>query len=170
MFGLLLGMRFAYAYHSLCSWMNLVEVGVFALLMRVIRFAHVYRSLYSCVSFALLMCIVRFTHAYCSLCSCTSFALLMRVVRFAHDCFWSLRFTQSFVGKERDYLPIGRWTSRGRRAVDQKHFLAALGRYFLFFTSLIRERMDSFKNKKAPVLSNKCFWSECPRLDSNQHT
>jgi hypothetical protein len=28
---------------------------------------------------------------------------------------------------------------------------------FLFFTSLIRERMDSGKNKKAPVLMNKCF-------------
>jgi hypothetical protein len=28
---------------------------------------------------------------------------------------------------------------------------------FLFFASLIRERMDSGKNKKAPVLTNKCF-------------
>jgi hypothetical protein len=28
---------------------------------------------------------------------------------------------------------------------------------FLFLYSLILERMDSWKNKKAPVLTNKCF-------------
>jgi hypothetical protein len=28
---------------------------------------------------------------------------------------------------------------------------------FLFFASLIRKRMDSGKNKKAPVLTNKCL-------------
>jgi hypothetical protein len=28
---------------------------------------------------------------------------------------------------------------------------------FLFSTSLIRERMDLWENKKAPVLTNKCF-------------
>ena len=163
MFGLLLDMRFAYGYHSLCSWMNLVEVGAFALLMQVIRFAHGHCSRCSRALFALLIHVIHFAHAHRSLCSRTIFALLTNVV----GAFVSLNL--SLEKKGITSLSVGEPVVGDVQWIKSTSSLRSDGT-FLFFTSLIRERMDSMKNKKAPVLTNKCFWSECPRLDSNQHT
>jgi hypothetical protein len=108
--------------------MNLVEVGVFALLMRDVRFAHEHHSLSSCVLFALLTIVFG------------AFVLL----------------NLSLEKKGITSLSVGEPVVGDVQWIKSTSSLRSDGT-FLFFTSLIRERMDSFKNKKAPVLTNKCF-------------
>ena len=115
--------------------MNLVEVGAFALLIYIIRFARA---------------VIRFAHGHCSLCSRALFALLMNVF----GAFVSLNL--SLEKKGITSLSVGEPVVGDVQWIKSTSSLRSDGT-FLFFTSLIRERMDSLKNKKAPVLSNKCF-------------
>ncbi len=109
------------------------------------------------------MCVVRFAHVCRSLCSgmnlvaVGAFALLMCIVRFAHDCFGAfVLLNLSLEKKGITSLSVGEPVVGDVQWIKSTSSLRSDGT-FLFFTSLIRERMHSFKNKKAPVLSNKCF-------------